>query len=311
MPASRSFEPVSRTHEGFVDILQIGRNDQAGCFYYVMELADDASRMQKEEGRMKNDAPPSGAAPVSSFCIQPSYFPKTLRSEIKRHGRLSVSQCAEVGLSLAGALAHLHAHGLVHRDIKPSNIIFVGGVPKLADIGLVTDAGEARSYVGTEGFIPPEGPGTPAADLFSLGKVLYEASTGKDRQDFPEPLTNLGEQPDKDRLLELNAILHRACHSDPRERYRSAEEMVAELELLQRGESVRQERAAGRRQVLGKRIVVAATLVFVVAIPCWIFLQPRSAEKRRHRQEAQVLVRGSRECLSLPTVPTRPNLATK
>ena len=45
----------------------------------------------------------------------------------------------------------------MHRDIKPSNIIFVNGVPKLADIGLVAAANEARSYVGTEGFIPPRG----------------------------------------------------------------------------------------------------------------------------------------------------------
>src|ERR1041385_7957231 len=38
----KKFEPISRSHEGFVDILQVGRNDQAGYFYYVMELADDA-----------------------------------------------------------------------------------------------------------------------------------------------------------------------------------------------------------------------------------------------------------------------------
>src|SRR5213594_2336480 len=36
----QKFEPVSRSHEGLVDILQIGRNYEAGCFYYVMELAD-------------------------------------------------------------------------------------------------------------------------------------------------------------------------------------------------------------------------------------------------------------------------------
>ena len=60
-------------------------------------------------------------------------------------------------------------------------------MPKLADIGLVADVSEARSFVGTEGYIPPEGPGTPQADLYSLGKVLYEISTGKDRQDFPAP----------------------------------------------------------------------------------------------------------------------------
>jgi serine/threonine protein kinase len=79
----------------------------------------------------------------------------------------------ELGVSLSAALAELHRVGLIHRDIKPSNIIFVGGVPKLADIGLVTDAAESGSYVGTEGFIPPEGPNSPQADVFSLGKVHF------------------------------------------------------------------------------------------------------------------------------------------
>ena len=52
------------------------------------------------------------------------------------------------------------------------------GRPKLADIGLVTDVGDGRSIVGTEGYLPPEGPGTPQADIFALGRVLYEATTG-------------------------------------------------------------------------------------------------------------------------------------
>jgi len=60
-------------------------------------------------------------------------------------------------LALTSALAFLHEQGLVHRDIKPSNIIFVQGQPKLADIGLVAGSDETSSFVGTEGFIPPEG----------------------------------------------------------------------------------------------------------------------------------------------------------
>jgi hypothetical protein len=40
----RKFEPISRLHDGLVDILQVGRNDQSGYFYCVMELADDASQ---------------------------------------------------------------------------------------------------------------------------------------------------------------------------------------------------------------------------------------------------------------------------
>ena len=62
----------------------------------------------------------------------------------------------------------------------------MNGRPKLADIGLVAATDATCSFVGTEGYLPPEGPGTPQADLYSLGKVLYEASTGKDRRDFPE-----------------------------------------------------------------------------------------------------------------------------
>src|ERR1019366_3971741 len=96
---------------------------------------------------------------------------------------------------------------LVHRDIKPSNIIFVNGVPKLADIGLVAEVNEARSFVGTEGFIPPEGPGTEQADVYGLGKVLYEASTGKDRHEFPDLPTLLDQLPELDKFLELNEVI--------------------------------------------------------------------------------------------------------
>src|SRR5262245_39948952 len=141
------FEPVSREHNGFVAILHVGRNRADGFFYYVMELADDDSNGNQ---------------------IDPArYAPKTLGSELARSGRLSVKHSAQLGWELSEALAELHRRGLVHRDIKPSNIIFVKGRPKLADIGLVAKTGE-KARLGTEGYIPPEGPGTPQADLYSL-----------------------------------------------------------------------------------------------------------------------------------------------
>ena len=90
----------------------------------------------------------------------------------------NLDEFGEIALNLSNGLAHLHEKGLVHRDIKPSNVIFVNGVPKLADVGLVSIGSDASTFIGTTGYIPPEGPGTPQADIYALGKTLYELLTG-------------------------------------------------------------------------------------------------------------------------------------
>ena len=208
------FEPISRGDAGFVDILHVGREEGGHFFYYVMELADDHL----------------GSGPIDPA----RYAPKTLKSELSRRSRLLADECVTIGLSLSKALGALHAEGLVHRDIKPANVIFVGGLPKIADIGLVAASGQA-SYVGTEGYVPPEGPGSVQADIYSLGKVLYEIAMGKDRMDFPAVNTRLAELPDKALLMQLNEVLLRACAGDAAARYATAEEMHEDLVRLRDG----------------------------------------------------------------------------
>ncbi len=209
------FFPVSSQSESQLRVLHVGRRDQDGCFYYIMELADDAS----------------GAGE-----IQPeAYLPHTLRSELKSRLRVPATEVAGLAWGLTSALENLHANGLVHRDIKPGNIIFVGGRPKLADVGLVTDADLTRTYAGTEGYIPPEGPGTYRADIYSLGMTLYEACTGCDRRQFPALPENVAELPDHAELLRLIRVINRACQPDRRKRYQSAGEMRRDLERLLRG----------------------------------------------------------------------------
>jgi CHASE2 domain-containing sensor protein len=216
----QKFTPISRSHPGFVHILHVGRNDEAGYFYYIMELGDDERSGQQ---------------------IDPnSYSPKNLARELSRRGRLTAAECVDLSLDLTAALDHLHQHQLIHRDVKPSNIIFVSNLPKFADIGLVTDVAETGrdvSYLGTEGFMAPEGPGTPAADVYSLGKVIYEASTGLSRARFPELPTFLGEGIDFKLLGKLNKIVLKACQPDPRYRYASAAAMREDLLRLRRQKS--------------------------------------------------------------------------
>jgi eukaryotic-like serine/threonine-protein kinase len=256
----QNFERISRTHESQVNIFHVGKNESAGYFYYVMELADAAEAGACDQYSVISDPSPPAATPALSglrlntddCSLITSYSPKTLRSEL-RLGRLPVARCVEIGLRLTSALAHLHKHGLVHRDVKPSNIIFVNGAPKLADIGLVTEAGDSQPIVGTEGYIAPEGPGSAQADIFSLGKVLYEISTGQDRRKFPDLPPKLKEWPDQAALLELNEVLLKACARDPQSRSAKADVMRDDLKLLAEGHSMKRRQAWRRRARLGGR----------------------------------------------------------
>ena len=210
------FEPISRDHPGLVNILHVGRSpDGVSFYYYVMELGDDVHAGQD---------------------INPiEYEARTLRADGTVGVRMDTALCIDVGVRLAEALNHLHERDLAHRDVKPSNVIFVNGKAKLADIGLVAARGQ-RTFVGTEGFVPPEGPGSAQADVYSLGKVLYEIATGKDRLDFPELPDELPTGLERKRWLELNKIVCDVC--EPRISKRvisSAAELATALHNLQRG----------------------------------------------------------------------------
>jgi serine/threonine protein kinase len=214
------YEPISRDHPALVNILHVGRSaDGSSFYYYVMELGDDVS----------------GSREINPV----EYEPRTLRAEQPRTApqQWSTTECLDVGLRLAEALNHLHKHGLAHRDVKPSNIIFVNGRAKLADIGLVAARGQ-RTFVGTEGFVPPEGPGSAQADIYSLGKVLYEMATGKDRMDFPELPDEMPPPPERRRWLELNRLVCDVC--EPRISKReitTAAQLAHALGRISRGKS--------------------------------------------------------------------------
>lgn len=112
-------------------------------------------------------------------------------ASLREIGPLSVPQIITVARQLCDALAHAHAQGIVHRDLKPENVVVVGSgerlIAKLMDFGLALSQSAARltqegTFVGTAFYLAPEqavGEDVDGrADLYALGIVLYELTTG-------------------------------------------------------------------------------------------------------------------------------------
>ena len=128
----------------------------------------------------------------SHYLISELVSGRTL-DELIKEGALSDRDVARIGLALARALEHAHERGVVHRDVKPQNVIVpdrpegLAGVAKLTDFGVARLAGDepltrTGDVVGTLAYMAPEQAegrrAGPAADLYALALVLYEALAG-------------------------------------------------------------------------------------------------------------------------------------
>ncbi len=179
---------------------------------------------------------------------------KTLKDIIKQSAPLPIEKIKFISEGILSALNYMHTKGIIHRDIKPANIIIEDGTNKaiLADFGLAKRI-EGKSHLtrtgemlGTPHYLSPEQAKgekiTTSSDIYSYGITLFEMATGvlPFRADTPlqvlwkhvrEPL------PSPSRINpnispSLESIIKKATEKKPKNRYRTADEMLGDVKKL-------------------------------------------------------------------------------
>ena len=217
----KNYRRITGGAPNLLRILLVGEDEES--FYYTMEAADSVSPDE--------------------------YLPDTLAQRLQS-GPLPPEQLYPVLRGVFEGIKTIHAAGFAHRDIKPDNIIFVNGVPKLCDIGLLSSfSNSVTALAGTLEFLPPEVRAADSpnssdrasrrrSDLYAFGKVVYCAATGLEPGNFPTVPTREKLSP---ALKQFLALAFALCDRDEKTRLTELAELEKILdaipEKIRRGKS--------------------------------------------------------------------------
>ena len=208
--------------------------------------------------------------------------------------KLALPEIVSIGIQMAETLGYAHQKGIIHRDVKPSNILLQSnGQIKITDFGIAhiedpsssiqTQAGE---ILGTPAYMSPEQvlsrPVDGRSDLFSVGIILYELSTGKrpfggeniaalfhsiTHHHPPEPVQINPDIPKK-----LSQTIMRCLRKEPEERFETGQALAQALsETLEEGKGIPQKKEK-RSPLLIPLIVL---IVFGLGAMGYFFLFPK------------------------------------
>ena len=194
-----------------------------------------------------------GETDDGTYYITMEYLPGgTLKERITATDPLRPQAAVEVALQVAKAIKTAHVRGVVHRDIKPRNILLADSDHvKVADFGIAraveaTTISRTGDILGSAKYMSPEQAAGeqvgPASDLYSMGVVLYEMLTGRVPFEIETPadvpIRHAVTTPRRPKEVnpevseELDALTMRLLATSPEDRYRSADELIEELQRV-------------------------------------------------------------------------------
>jgi len=229
------------------------------------------------------------------FIAMACYEGKTLKEKIAR-GPLNLEEAVDLARQIAEGLAEAHGQEIVHRDLKPANVFVTQtGMVKILDFGLAKLAGQTKitqagTTLGTVAYMSPEQARCEETDaktdLWSLGVVLYEMVVGCPpfqgenqaaviqslQVDDPEPVTGMRTGVP----LELERIIGKCLEKDPRGRFQTAADLLADLRRVRRELAGVTMATSPVRSSRGSRgwfrpVVGVVTTLLIVLIAAFVF----------------------------------------
>lgn len=270
-------------------------------------------------------------------------------------GPLPIREAAELVQTLARAIEFGHACGVVHRDLKPANVLLqradgqatnaqqeadrarmnlANAVPKIADFGLAKCLDEISQtqtgdLLGTPAYMAPEltrataAPDPPAADIYSLGAVLYECLTGRPPFGGETPLDTLEQVRTRDPIAlrrlrpgvphDLETICLKCLSKQPTRRYATAAALADDLQYFLEGRPIRARRVGPGERALkwirrhpasailavGLLALIGGGILYELRLhDAWLLAETNAAEARREKDRADANYREARKALA-------------
>ena len=225
--------------------------------------------------------------------------------DVMRDKKLNLQEIAQIGVQVAEALDFIHREGIVHRDIKPSNIMIdPRGQVKITDFGIahiedpaMTRQTKTGEILGTPSYMSPEQveskPVDGRSDLYSLGVILYELTTGTSaikgeslyaiyrsilRDTLPAP-----ELADTPISRSLSNLIMKSLSKDPNKRFQTGSDMAKHLKAClkrRRSDTGQRRRAPPKPKRIVPMTLIALVFIITAVVAAYFLTRDGSRPKK-------------------------------